>query len=239
MNDAVRSMCSMDAINGRYLVQMPVMTCDGSLVSVSVWPEGNGVFVVSDAGAAYFHVANACASDAIFSRVAKEKCAEAGAQFDGASLLFIRIQQDRLKGAIISMASLIREVIDVTLERSFKHKHGHMQEELIRRACDAFPKAHRKEHATVIGNSTTEYEVDLLVDIGGRQLAFELFSKSGNAVNSAYTMLSDISRLEDGPAPIGVTPDRKAIGPKLTLITSVASVIELSASSEIYASLAA
>lgn len=240
IDEVVRELCTSETLNGRYLVQMPVVTAFGSMVSVSVWPEGGGdTFLVSDDGLAYHEVTTAACNERIFSGVARARCQRYGADFDGCSMLFIRVEKQRLKGAVIAMASLTREVIDETLEKSFSVKVDLARERFVKRVAEAFPRSKRIEHARVIGHSTTEYEIDVLVSAEQRVLAFDFFSKSGNSVNSAYVALSDIARLEDGPVPVGVTSSLRDVGPKLTLISSVAQVIEADADVDTYTRLAA
>jgi hypothetical protein len=240
IDELVRALCSAETLNGRYLVQMPVLTAFGSMVSVSIWPEGGGdTFMVTDDSLAHYEVTAATGNERIFSGVARSRCARYGASFDGCSMLFIRVEKQRLKGAVVAMASLIREVIDETLEKSFAATVDVAREAFVRRLAEAFPRSKRIEHAQVVGHSTTVYDIDVLVETEQRKLAFDYFSKSGNSVNSAYVALSDIARLDDGPVPVGVTPRLRDVGPKLTLISSVAQVIEADAGIETYARLAA
>lgn len=239
LDDVVRDLCTSHLINGRQVIQMPVVTIYGSLINVSVWSEGGETFLVTDDGMAYHEVSTAAANERTFTSVAKAKCERYGAEFDGCSMLFLRVARDRLKGAIIAMASLTKEVIDETLERSFAVSVDRHTSAFVRRVGEAFKNYTRIEHAKIVGRSTTQHDVDILVELNGNSLAFDYFSKSGNAVNSAYVKLSDISRLDDGPMPIGVTPSLKAIGPKLTLISSVARVVQADATSEDYYKLAA
>ncbi|GAB5431258.1 MAG: hypothetical protein EpisKO_06280 [Epibacterium sp.] len=219
---------------------MPVVTSFGSLISVSVWPEGNGdTFLVSDDGLAYHEVNSAAASDRTFTSVASNKAKQAGAHFDGCSLLFMRVNKNRLKGSIIAMAELTKQVIDETIEKSFAAKHDQARERFIRTASEAFANYDRTESATVRGYSNAEYEIDLLVHRDQTLLAFDYFSKSGNSVNSAYVKLSDLSRLEGPPTTVGVTKSISAIGPKLSLISSVSQIIEADAPPARYLQLAA
>ena len=235
VDELVRALCSSETLNGRYLVQMPVVTAYGSMISVSIWPEGGGeTFIVSDDGLAYHEITTAMGSERTFSGVAKAKCDRYGAQFDGGSMLFLRVDKQRLRGAVIAMASLTKEVIDETLEKSFAARVSQAHEQFLRNVAAAFPRFRIRENAPVIGRSTASHDVDALVETDGRMLAFDVFSKAGNSINSAYTKLSDIARLDDGPRTIGVTQDLREIGPKLTLISSVAEVIEADADEETY-----
>lgn len=240
LNAVVHELCTMDILNGRYVIQMPVVTAFGSLISVSVWPEGNGdTFLVSDDGLAYHEANVAAASDRTFTSVASNKAKQAGAQFDGCSLLFMRVNKNRLKGSIIAMAELTKQVIDETIEKSFAAKHDQARERFIRTASEAFANYDRTESATVRGYSSAEYEIDLIVHRDQTILAFDYFSKSGNSVNSAYVKLSDLSRLEGPPTTVGVTKSISAIGPKLSLISSVSQIIEADAPPARYLQLAA
>ncbi len=240
VDELVRELCTSETLNGRYLLQMPIATAFGSTISVSIWPEGSEeTFMVSDDGLAYHEVTTAMGSERIFSRVAKAKSDRYGANFNGCSMLFIRVNKQRLKGAVIAMASLTKEVIDETIEKSFAEKASVDHERFLKKIASAFPHSNVYEHASVIGQSTTSYKVDALVETQGRMLAFDYFSKAGSSVNAAYATLSDIARLEDGPKPIGVTNNFREIGSKLILISSVAEIIEANADDQDYYKLAA
>lgn len=195
--------------------------------------------MVSDDGLAHHEISTAIASDRIFSHVANSKCRRYGAEFDGGTMLFMRVDKARLRGAVVAMATLIKEVVDETIEKSFAVKVDQAQERFIRNASEAFIDYKRTENARIVGQSTTAYDIDLLVEAESKLLAFDYFSKAGNSVNSAYVALSDIARLEDGPTPIGVTRSLKEIGSKLVLISSVAQVIEANAEVSVYKRLAA
>lgn len=240
LDRAVAEMVKITTLNGRWRVQMPVETRYGGLVDVSVWPEGgSNTFLVSDDGMAYGEALAANASLRTFNAVAKRRCERVGATFDGATMLFMRVDSAKLSAAITTLANLIKDVIDETLEKTFAEKARAMVDVFHEKVETAFPKADRSFDATVVGRSSTPYIFDALVTIDGRKLAFDLFTKDGNSVNSAYVALSDIARLEDGPKPVGVTRSLQAVGPKLNLINSVATVIELGASRAAYQGLAA
>lgn len=239
VNEVVRSLCSSRFLNGRHRITLPTVTAYGSLVNVSVYHEGDDSFMVSDDGSAYHEISTACANDRTFSSVAKAHCLRYGATFDGGTMLFIRVSSSRLRGAIIAMGSLIKEVIDETIEKSFAVKVDGNRERFIRRVATVFKDYERLEHTHVSGYSSASHEIDVLVRLNGDSLAFDYFSAHGSAVNSAYVKLSDIGRLEDGPTPIGVTPNPEKVGPKLTLISSVARIIKADAADETYRLLAA
>ncbi|AXQ93179.1 hypothetical protein D0Z66_04745 [Cereibacter sphaeroides] len=204
------------------------------MIDVSVWPEPGDTFMVSDDGAAHFEVTSGAFSERAFQAVARAQCANYGALFDGGTMLFMRVAAHQLRGAIISMATLIKEVVDETVARSIKAKAESSLERLYERLDMAFDASKVAHDAEVIGASTAGYRVDALVRAETGDVVFDLFTKDPNSVSSTFTKLSDIYRLDDGPKLVAVTRDPDAVGPKLQLISSVAPVIRLDSAVEVF-----
>lgn len=236
---AVRDMVSIDMLNGRWRVGLPVVCCTGSRVDVTVFPEGGSTYLVTDDGVAFNEIASGFFSERSFARVARDRSERAGAAFDGHSLLFIRVSADQLRGALMAMANLVKEVVDLTIEHSLRVRQETALEAMQDRLEAAFPKSEIEIDAKIFGESTALHTFDALVKTGGGLLLFEYFSKDGNSVNAAYTKMSDVARRKDAPKVVGVTRHLKEIGPKLTLLASVAKVIEVSSSVSAYERLAA
>lgn len=231
---AVARLVSSDALNGRYRIGLPIVLATGSCVDVSVWPEDaeGRSFMVSDAGTAFLEVAEVAFSSRTFNKVARERCEAYGATFDGDAMLFMRVSAERLRGSIVAMGSLIKEVVDQTIERALRAKHEPAMELLFDKLRAAYPGREVIHDATVYGASSASYTVDALVDDGQRGVAYEIFSKAPASVNAAFATFSDLSRSTEAPVPVGVTSDLNAIGPKLQLVSSVAKVVRLADSFE-------
>jgi hypothetical protein len=228
LEEALRTMVSSKFVQGRFRVEMPVVMAGGSAATVTVWPEGNGeTFMVSDDGAALFEVMSGAFSETIFRRVAKEWCDRYGASFDGGSMLYLRVSRERLRGAIIAMANLMKEVVDVTIERSVDQKARQIDVELWDRLDRAFGGVSVERKAHLAGESTAIHEFSAIVQTAKGLVAFDTFTAQGNSINSVYVKMADVGRSETPPKAIAVTRSLSDIGPKLNLITSVAQVIEI------------
>lgn len=236
---AVARLVSLDAVGGRYRISMPVTLCTGSMVDVSVWAEPGGTFMVSDDGTAHFEATLAMVSERTFGAVARAKITPYGALFDGHSMLFIRVGAERLHGAIVAMASLIKEVVDEAIARAARAKAASTINTLYERIGMAFPNAEVQHHAGMIGASTAEYEVDAVVKTDRGLLVFDMFTKDPISIAATFTKLSDLSRLEQPPRLVAVTPMPEMVGPKLQLISSVAPIIRPDATIETYLKAAA
>lgn len=231
---SVGSLVSVDNLNGRYRVSLPILMPSGSLIDISVQREGGDTFLVSDDGAAFFDVAGYGVTRAAFTRLASEKADRAGAIFDGDAFFFLRVSHAQLRVAIIAIANLSADVAATVAERSMRGRHDNAREVLFERIGRAFPNASVSRDVTILGASTAPYDFDAMVEVGGRRVVFDVFTKDPVSLNSVYTKLSDVRRLEEHPGLVGVTRDPDTIGPKLTLISSVAKVIPLDASAAIF-----
>ncbi|TXH26489.1 MAG: hypothetical protein E6Q99_04585, partial [Elusimicrobia bacterium] len=202
---AVARLVSLDVVGGRHRISMPIALCTGSMVDVSVWAEPGGTFMVSDDGTAHFEATLAMVSERTFGAVARAKIAPYGAAFDGHSMLFIRVEPGRLHGAIVAMASLIKEVVDEAIARAARAKSASAFDTLYERIGRAFPNAEIQHHAGMIGASTAEYEVDAAVRTERGLLVFDMFTKDPISIAATFTKLSDLSRLDAPPRLVAVT----------------------------------
>lgn len=228
LDDAVRSMVTSSLVLGRYRIDMPLLMPSGSMTTVTVWPEGQGeTFMVTDDGAALFEIESGAFAERIFQRVAKERCPKYGAVFDNAAMFFLRVTPDHLRGAIIAMANLMKEVVDETIQRSVAQKAKQIDEELWDKLNRTFSGFEMERRAHVLGESTAEHEFTALLKTERGLIVFDTFSAQGNSINSVYVKMSDIRRTDDAPRGVAVTRRTSDIGPKLNLITSVSQVVEL------------
>ncbi len=228
LDDAVRSMVTSSLVLGRYRIDMPLLMPSGSMTTVTVWPEGQGeTFMVTDDGAALFEIESGAFTERIFQRVAKERCPKYGADFDNAAMFFLRVTPDRLRGAIIAMANLMKEVVDETIQRSISHKAKQIDLELWDKLERTFAGFEMQRRAHILGDSTAEHEFTALLKTERGLVLFDTFSAQGNSINSVYVKMSDIRRAEEAPRGIAVTRRISEIGPKLNLITSVSQVVEV------------
>ncbi|WP_157791974.1 hypothetical protein [Pseudorhodobacter sp. MZDSW-24AT] len=228
LDEAVGSMVSNTFVQGRFRIEMPVIMASGSASTVTVWPEGSGdTFMVSDEGVSLFEVMTGAFSEPVFRRVARERCEHYGAVFDGSAMIYLRVSGGRLRGAIIAMANLMKEVVDETIARSVEQKTRQIDLQLWEKLEEAFGGARVERKAHLAGESSAVHEFTALVQAGDGLIAFDTFSAQGNSINSVYVKMSDVGRSDIPIMGIAVTRRLSDIGPKLNLVTSVAKVIEV------------
>lgn len=228
LDQAVRSLVSASFVQGRFRVDMPVVMPSGSAATVTVWPEGDGdTYMVTDDGASLFEIVAGAFSERLFGRVAKERCERYGAIYDGHAMLYLRVSSGQLRGAIVAMANLMKEVVDETIHRSINQKARQIDLELWDKLERTFGGQAVERRAHLLGESTASHEFSAVLKTDRGLIAFDAFSAQGNSVNSVYVKMADIGRCEAPPKGIAVTKRMSDIGPKLNLINSVAQVIEI------------
>ncbi|MES2845901.1 MAG: hypothetical protein V4747_12800 [Pseudomonadota bacterium] len=228
LDQAVRSMVSATFVQGRFRIEMPIVLPSGSVATVTVCTEGSDdSFMVTDDGASLFEIASGAFSETLFTRVAKERCERYGASFDGAAMLYFRVSSGRLRGAIVAMANLMKEVVDETVHRSINQKARQIDHELWDKLERTFVGCEVVRRAHFLGESTADHQFSAILTTDRGLVAFDTFTAQGNSINSVYTKMADIGRNENPPKGIAVTRRMSDIGPKLNLVTSVAQVVEI------------
>lgn len=236
---AVRSLVSCDFINGRYRVGLPVVSASGSRMDVSIWPDPDGRFTVTDDGAAFHELGGNIVAERIFSALAPMHAASYGIVFSGSAFKISAVSESRLRGALVAIANLSREVLDETAERLAKAKKRALRDELFNHLDLAFPTAKIAHDATVHGNSTASYNVAAIVKNDGRETIFDVFTRDAISIAAEFTKLSDLYRLDNAPRLVAVTREPEKVGPKLQLIASVAPIISVDVELDLYRRLAA
>jgi len=219
---AIASLVSARAVGSRVVITMPVASCTGSLVSVSLSERPSGMFLISDDGCAFREVSDNLYSTKSFAAHAKKAATKYGATFDGYSMLFVEVDAARLKISIIAMATLAKEVIDATVAADSTEKADKQRDQMRERIGVAFKGANVIEDVGVSGYSTQEYQFDYLVEDARGRALFQYFNAKGVSINATFAKFSDVHQREDAPLIAGVTADLDAIGKRLILLRSVA-----------------
>lgn len=212
---------------------MPVLYPNGSHVVISVWQDGDR-FVVSDDGGAATEAEMAGVKPGAFARLARIEAERVGAICDTRAFFFLRVDHGRLATAITVLADTARRAAAAALETLVSAKTATLEDRLFERLDRAFRSAKVHHHAEVRGASRVEYDVDALVEVGGRRVVFDTFTGHPNSVSALVAKFVDLSQLDAPPVRVGVTADKSRIGERLQLVSSVGRVIDVDAAERTY-----
>lgn len=239
MLSAVRDLVSCDLLNGRFRIGLPVVSVSGSRMDVSVWPNPDGTFTVTDNAVALGELGGNPIAERIFNSIAAARAASYGIRVHRGAFAIERVSGDHLRGALVAVANLAKEVLDETNDRLVKTKRKALREDLFRRLDQAFPTASIDRDVTVHGSSTAAYDVAAVVKVDGEETIFDVFTRDPISIAAEFTKLSDLFRRDDSPRLVAVTREPEKVGPKLQLIASVAPIISVDVGLDQYRRLAA
>lgn len=214
-------------------IVLPVLYPNGSHVVVFIYPEGD-TFTVSDEGRAAAEAEMAGVHPRSFSAIASREAARVGATCDSRAFFFLRVSADRLVAAITILADLVRTSVALALDKLAERPPSRLEERLLEHLEHAFGGTNVQPHADVVGASNVAHRVHALVTFGSRSVVFDMFTAHHVSFNSAVSKFLDISHSDDAPTRVGVTKTRDKLGDRLSLIGSVAKVIELNSLDDVY-----
>jgi hypothetical protein len=238
IEDIARQIIVADVRSGEEaFVRTPMLYPSGSTAIVRITAAGDDFFV-TDFGAGYDE-ADMMGGSATFSRNAPLVAERAGIGFDHRAFFVLRATREQLPGAVISVANCSLEAVSVTAFKLAERKYIDDSEALYERLVRIFtPKAVARD-ASIVGASTTQWHVAVLVKGEHRPTIFEPVSNHHSSIFAASTKFHDIAEIEDAPARVAVVRKKAEFKTYLAVLSQAANVIERDASDETILRLAA
>ncbi|MBF0306512.1 MAG: hypothetical protein HQL39_11935 [Alphaproteobacteria bacterium] len=226
---AARHLVAVRRVGDSSFVSLPMYYPDGSSVTVRVRRCEGGVSV-SDAGFAYEEVADIGAGRS-FGRVAGNLSKLADVEVLG-HVIRVHAPMEELERAIYDVASTSWRVADEIFRRAEEVDEDTVAEELRSRLVKVFGAAKLREDHKVVGASTNQWEVSAILDTRGAATVFQAVPNHAVSIYRASTAFRDIADLPNPPKLVAVVRNKVELGPKLTLLSQNARVIELEQSDE-------
>ena len=222
---------------GGAFIRTPVLYPGGSTVVVRIEPDGNQFFV-SDMGGGYCE-ADLMSATSLYTRHARKVAKSYGVGFDSHSLFVLKVERDRLSGAVATIAACSQEAVQHISYRLATWRAKDVGERLHDRLVNVFSLSRVKRNPDIQGSTGNVHRFSSLVQTDGRSVIYEPVAAHASSINSAVTRFFDVSRLDDAPRRVAYVRNKEAFGGKLTLIATMASVVQEDAPDETIQRLAA
>jgi hypothetical protein len=210
------------SLDGRgWVITTAILLPSGSLATLSVEPLDRERVLVTDNASAWREADMAMTPPDLFRRAGQRVARRDGLRFE-ADMLSLDCAPDRLPAAIPVVATATLDLARAAADAWARSEDSFIAP-LIKRLKQAY-RGKVFEHRKIHGASSAEYEVDAWVESRNGPVILKGFTPHGASINALYAEMSDISRLENPPARLGITPDTAAVGPKLELVASVCNV---------------
>lgn len=227
---ALTRIASVRGMDGRLVVDVPVMYPSGATAVVEV--ERNGEqFWVSDMGHGFVETEFVAAQD-FYSNAARRAADDFGVQFDGGSIFALWVPEARLEAAIVCVANASNTACSEAI-RSASEARGRKENERIFERIQAVfgPKIVAKT-ADILGRHAHWEAHNVVVFPDRRKAVFESMSMHGNSVSSRFLMFSDIKAADETVSLNAVVKDIEQLDEKAQMVGDIANIVALSASDE-------
>ena len=230
--DAVAS----DLLTVRHLgdssfINLPIAYTSGTFVTVKIDRVRDGVRV-SDGGFAYREL-ESIGAERSFSKTASGATESEGLNVNKRSI-FVDVPRDGIIRAISEVATATWLIVDKVYTRLTEDDVEEAGDALCKRLVSVFGDRHVSASPKIVGSSSSEWEMSAVVTTGDHKAVFHAVGDHANSVYRTNTAFHDLGTLDDPPALVAVVNDRKALGPKLSLIAQAGHVIESEQSDDVY-----
>ena len=231
VESTVRDLVRVEKVNGACFVNLPMLYPDGSFVTVRIDQTHKGLRV-SDAGFAYREIEDFDGKRS-FRRVANGIAESLGVEI-GDRIIFTETVLDQLHRSICDVAEASWRVADQIWQKKSVEDDAELTEGLTLRLKKLFGDDRvSEENSTIVGASTTEWEVSAVVSLDDHKAIFQVIVDHANSINKASTAFRDLSQLEPRPRLVGVVKSKQELGSKLALLAP-AKIIEEAQPDEIF-----
>ena len=241
MNASPRDLKMLDVVNGLVtcdhwpdvsFVRLPLIYPSGSMVTVEVHPlPGGSEYRVTDGGFGFQELED-IGAERSFTRTATPIASESIVNRNGRAF-FIDVPISQLSRAIADVGKASWQLV----ERVYANRRDESGDDVVEYLADRLRIIFGDDiepNATLIGASTTDWEMSVVVRRLGKIIAFQAVSSHANSVYRANAAFDDLSALDDPPQLVAIVPSFEALGPKLTLLSRSAKVLEEGQSNDDY-----
>lgn len=212
-------------------INLPLLFPSGTPVSVRVSMTEGGVRV-DDGGFAYREIEHVGAERS-FANAADRTISAEGLDRNR-RVIFVEVPFDGLITAICDVGMASREVAERVFKKVIEQEESEIEEQLRPRLERIFGKPRLDEAQSIMGSSTSEWNVSAIVHTDGTTTVFQAVSNHPNSIYKASTVFHDLMGLVNPPHRVAVVRDRGALGPKLGVLAQAGRVIQGDQGDDVY-----
>lgn len=231
IRDAVRELVTIREWGDAVFVNLPFLFPSGTAATVKVYKLDHG-FMVTDNGFA-FRELEAIGAERSFGRIAAAFAERAEIEKNRRAV-FIEATPDDLARAISDVASVSWHIVDKVYADREEEDEFALEEELTSKLVSLFGEPCVVIGRKLKGASSTEWGISALVDYANKRSVFQAVSNHPTSVYRTNSAFHDLAAIPKAPKLIAVVRNKKALGPRLSLLSQAGRVIEESQSEDVF-----
>ncbi|QTH23724.1 hypothetical protein HRJ34_09575 [Rhizorhabdus wittichii] len=228
---AARELVSCRHWGGSSYVTLPLVGPDGSSIIIRVTQDMLG-FKIDDAGATHRDLQR-LGLERSFTRTAASVIGENEVSINDSALVTFATGPDDLGQAIMEVGLTAWSIMDRIYDRLDDASEDEIAQDLRVRLANIFGSS-LEDKQTIGGLSTTLWSVSAILHVDHKLAVFQAVTDHANSVYRASAAFHDLASLPDPPALVAVVKDKAQLGPKLSILSQAARVIEQSQPDDVY-----
>ena len=234
---ALAQLVTFHSYGGAQFINLPLLYPDGSSVTLKVERVGEDLVLISDGGFAFREV-EAVGAEASFASVASHVTQKRGVDANR-RIVCRQVAVSHIHRAIADVAIASWEIVDRIYGRLEEKDEVEFVQEVQSRLVTVFGRERTECGATLVGLSSSEWQISALVKTDHGPAVFQAVSPHPNSVYRTTTAFHDLSALETPPRLVAVVHDKQKLGPKIGLLSQAGRVIEDTDKDEVFIKAAA
>jgi hypothetical protein len=227
---ALHRLASMSNLDGKFVVNVPIMYPSGSMVTVDVDRNGSHYWV-SDMGIGLIE-AEFMAAQSIYRSVAGNVADQYAVSFDGHSMFALKVTNERLEAAIAAIANASNTACSEAIRIASEIKTKKQNEKIFERIQSIFGEKIVAKSAEIQGRHAHWEAHNVVVFPDKKRAVFEHMTTHTSSVSSKFLMFSDIRASHRDISLNAIVPRIDALDEKAQIIGDVANIVSLKASDE-------
>jgi hypothetical protein len=224
LNKIGRDLLSFRHRSDASYVHLPLLYPSGTSVTLKITPAPGGRYRISDSGFGMEELESIGAQSS-FARTADKVIVEAGV-FRDARCVFADADLDQLTSTIIDVGTSSWRIVDKIFARRAEENDAAFAVMLAERLVHVFGAPSVQAEAVLVGASTSKWPVTAIVTAGPNITAFQAVAEHANSIYRANAAFDDLLALPQPPRLVAVVRNKASLGPRLTLLSRGADVIE-------------
>lgn len=230
--EALSRISSVRELDGRLMIDLPVMYPSGSMVVVEV-ERNRDRYWVSDAGHGLIE-AEFMGAVEFFPRSARKSAEDFAVDFDGNAMFALWVSDTRLEAAIAAVANASSVASHDAIRRASEVQGRRQNEKIFEQISRVFGAKTVARSAEINGRHATWDAHNVVIFPNQRKAIFEYMTEHSNSVSSKFLMFSDIRAKSDETSLNAVVRRIDQLDRKAQLVGDVANILPLDASDDVY-----
>ncbi|MBZ0325594.1 MAG: hypothetical protein K8F57_05285 [Alphaproteobacteria bacterium] len=230
VREALSRLATTREMDGRVVVDLPIMYPSGAMVVVQVERNGDKV-LVSDMGCGLVE-AELSAADEYYGTAAKKAAEAYSVGFDGYAIFALWVPIGRIESAIVCVGNASCRAASEAVRRASEVQSRSQNERIFDRIARVFGKERVSRTTEIAGQHVSWEAHNVIVFPNRRRAVFEYMTNHTNSVSNKFMMFSDIRAADSSISLNSVVKSLDELGEKAQMVGDVANIVPLKASDE-------